>query len=179
MNEMELKILDWIQGHLSCGLLDTVMPAVTHLGDGGMLWIGLAAVLTAFPKTRKVGLAVAAGLVLEVVCCNGILKPLVARVRPCELQPAVELLVPRPTDFSFPSGHTGASFAAASALCFRRSRLWIPAAALAALIGFSRLYLYVHYPTDVLAGMLIGILLGWAGSAVSTGIWDRRGARPC
>ena len=78
MNEMELKILDWIQGHLSCGLLDTVMPAVTHLGDGGMLWIGLAAVLTAFPKTRKVGLAVAAGLVLEVVCCNGILKPLVA-----------------------------------------------------------------------------------------------------
>ena len=108
-----------------------------------------------------------AGLVLEVICCNLVLKPLVARVRPCDVNTAVQLLISRPDDFSFPSGHTGASFAAVSALCCSRSRLWIPSLVLAVLIAFSRLYLYVHYPTDILAGMLLGITSGWLGSLVS------------
>ena len=94
--------------------------------------------------------------------CNVILKPLAARPRPFEVNMGVRLLIEAPKDFSFPSGHTGASFAAAAALFFVGSRGWIPAAVLAALIGFSRLYLYVHYPTDVLAGALLGIAAGWA-----------------
>ena len=66
-------------------------------------------------------------------------------------------------DDSFPSGHTGASFSAVSALYAGRSKLWIPSLILAVLIAFSRLYLYVHYPTDILAGAAIGIMAGWAG----------------
>ena len=93
-----------------------------------------------------------------------VLKPLIARVRPCDVNTAVQLLVARPDDFSFPSGHTGASFAEVTALYAGGNRLWIPALLLAALISFSRLYLYVHYPTDVLAGILLGAAAGWLGS---------------
>ena len=113
------------------------------------------------------GAAVLAGLVLKVVCCNLVLKPLVARIRPCDVNTAVQLLITRPDDFSFPSGHTGASFAAVSALYFNRNRIWIPALMFAALIAFSRMYLYVHYPTDILAGIILGIMAGWAGSLLS------------
>ena len=110
------------------------------------------------------GAAVLAGLALEVICCNLVLKPLIAWVHPCDVNTAVQLLVARPDDFSFPSGHTGASFAAVTALYAGGNRLWIPALLLAALISFSRLYLYVHYPTDVLAGILLGAAAGWLGS---------------
>lgn len=159
----ELSVLDAIQASLRCGFLDRTMPVLTSLGNGGAIWIGCTALLLAIPKTRRTGLALALGLAVEVLCCNVILKPLVGRIRPCDVKKTVQLLVARPTDFSFPSGHTGASFAAASALYFSRSKLWIPALVLAALIAFSRLYLYVHYPSDVIAGMLIGIMAGYAG----------------
>ena len=159
----EFSVLDFIQNHLRSGIGDLVIPLITHLGDSGAIWIVLDLTLLVHPKTRKTGAALMAALTLEVLCCNLILKPFVARVRPCDINTAVQLLVPRPDDFSFPSGHTGASFAAASALYFRKSKLWLPALILAALIGFSRLYLYVHYPTDVLAGVVLGTLLGWVG----------------
>ena len=142
------------------------MTAVTGLGDGGWIWISLTVLLLLFPGTRKTGMAMALSLVLELLLCNVILKPLVARVRPFDVNTAIQLLVAPPSDDSFPSGHTAASFAAASALYFSKSRLWIPAAVLAVLIGFSRLYLYVHYPTDVLAGALLGILMGRIGTAL-------------
>lgn len=160
----ELSILDFIRTHLQCGFMDTVMPIITKLGDGGFIWIIGSAVMLILPKTRKIGVAMAVSLILEVICCNIILKPLVARVRPCDVNTAVSLLIARPTDYSFPSGHTGASFAAASAMFFGKNRLWIPAAAIAVLIAFSRLYLYVHYPSDVLAGALLGTMLGWLGN---------------
>lgn len=159
----ELSILDFIQTHLRSTVLDAAMPAITALGNGGILWIGSAALLLLLPKTRKVGAAIAVSLLLEALCCNLILKPLVERVRPYDINSAVQLLIARPTDFSFPSGHTGASFAATAALYFKKSQLWIPAAVLSVLIAFSRLYLYVHYPSDVLAGAMLGIIAGWAG----------------
>lgn len=162
----EFSVLDFIQAHLSSRAGDIVMPLITHLGDSGMIWAGLALVLLISPKTRKTGAALMAALALEVLCCNLILKPLAARIRPCDVNTAVQLLIPRPDDFSFPSGHTGASFAAASALYFIGSKLRFPALILAVLIGFSRLYLYVHYPTDVLAGAVLGTLLGWTGCAL-------------
>lgn len=171
---MDFYILDFIQSHLRCGFLDMAMPLITRLGDGGILWILSALLLLLFPKTRKTGAAVAAALVLEALFCNLMLKPLVARTRPYDINTAVQLLIAAPIDFSFPSGHTGASFAAVSALFFRKNRLWIPAVVFALLIGFSRLYLYVHYPTDVLAGVVIGILFGWLGSLLVQMI-DRRG----
>lgn len=180
---MELAILDFIQSNLRCGILDSVMTFITGLGNGGKIWIACTILLLLIPKTRKVGLGMGIALALEIVCCNVILKPFVARIRPCDINTAVQLLIERPTDYSFPSGHTAASFAAASALYFTMKvsqvdgsdsghlthlkKLWIPAAVLAGLIGFSRLYLYVHYPTDVLAGALLGIMMGWFGSVLA------------
>lgn len=167
---IELQFLDALQV-LHTQWLDRFMVFITALGNGGVLWMLIAALLLIIPRTRKLGAALAASLLLEAVCCNLLLKPLVGRARSFEVNTAVQLLVSRPTDFSFPSGHTGAAFASASALCFGGSRLWIPAGALALLIAFSRLYLYVHYPSDVAAGAVLGVMLGWLGSAVILRLW--------
>ena len=164
---MDLAILQWIQDNLRCGVLDTIMPAVTALGSGAALWLALAAVLLLRPQTRRTGWMLLGALALETVCCNLLLKPLVARPRPFALEPGVQLLITPPGDFSFPSGHTAAGFAAVSALYFGKSRLWLPALAAAVLIAFSRLYLYVHYPTDVLAGAVLGAACGWAVRAAA------------
>lgn len=163
---IDFGILDFIQTNLRCGILDVAMPLVTKLGDGGIFWICCALILLAVPKTREIGVIMAVSLVLEAFCCNVILKPLVARIRPYEVNTGVQLLIPPPGDFSFPSGHTSASFASAAALFFGRSRFGIPAFVLAVFIAFSRLYLYVHYPTDVLAGALIGIISALVGNII-------------
>lgn len=167
MLAFDFGILDWIQLHLRCGFLDTVMPLITKLGDAGILWIVLTILLLLIPKTRKTGITMAAALIFDVLLCNLLLKPLIARVRPYDINTAVSLLIAPPTDFSFPSGHSAVSFAATTALFFKKDRLWIPALILSVCIAFSRLYLYVHYPTDVLAGILLGILTGWLGYLIT------------
>lgn len=159
--QIELGILDLIQTWLRSDLLDVVVPAFTRLGNGGNIWIAWTCLLLIFPKTRRAGAMMAVSLALEGLCCNVVLKPLVARPRPFTENPAVTLLIHQPGDFSFPSGHTGAAFAAASALYFGRDCLWPLALVLAVLMGFSRLYLYVHFPSDVLAGALLGCAAGW------------------
>ena len=169
---MELAVLNWIQT-LRTGWLDGVMVLVSTLGDAGAVWIVLALVLLCIPKTRRVGVTVALALVLDVIVCNGVLKPLFDRVRPCTMNPAVELLVSCPSDASFPSGHTAASFAAAGALRAAGSCLWLPGLVLAVLIAFSRLYLYVHWPTDILGGIVVGAVVGWAGAKLISFIADR------
>lgn len=158
---IEFAILDWLQT-LHSGVLDKIMIFITTLGNSGAVWIALAAVLLIIPKTRPVGVAVALALILDLITCNLMIKPLVARTRPYEINTAVELLINKPHDYSFPSGHSAASFAAASAMFFAgtKPRLWVPAVVLGALIAFSRLYLYVHFPTDVLGGIVLGIALG-------------------
>ena len=103
------------------------------------------------------------------------LKPLVARPRPYSYFPDMTLLVPALSDYSFPSGHSFASFAASTALFLHHRAPGIAAYALAVVIAFSRLYLYVHFPTDVLAGILLGILCGWLASKIVDRLWRRRG----
>lgn len=166
----DLPILDWIQANLQCTFLDKSMPIVTLFGDGGIFWIAVALVLLIFPKYRKVGLSMGAALVLGVLVCNVTLKPLVARIRPYDLQETlgnhINLLISAQHDYSFPSGHTIASFEACVVLLLHDKRMGIPATILACLIAFSRLYLYVHYPTDVIFSLFAGILFAFLGNAI-------------
>ena len=160
---MELQILDALQT-IHTPVLDAMMCGITRLGDAGIIWILLCIVLLILPKTRKTGVILMAALRVDLVVCNGILKPLVHRIRPFDIKTGIELLVKRPTDYSFPSGHTAASFASVMALYQAgEKKIWIPALVLAVLIAFSRLYLYVHYPTDVLGGIAVGAAAGALG----------------
>lgn len=160
---IEFTILDFLQG-IRTPVGDAVMCFITKLGDAGMIWIVLAVILLLIPKTRKTGIVIMAALCIDLVVCNGILKNLFARIRPCDVNTQIQLLIARPDDFSFPSGHTAASFAAVAALYFSGERkLWKPALILACLIAFSRLYLYVHYPTDILGGIFVGLAAGYMG----------------
>jgi len=160
----ELTFLTALQG-MHTPFLDAVMLFFTHLGDSGMVWVVLTAVLLVFRKTRRVGCVLAAALVFDVVLCNLILKPMVGRIRPCDILTEVELLIPRPDDFSFPSGHTAASFTAVTALWLAGKKRWAQAALLVGvLIAFSRMYLCVHFPTDILGGVLVGVACGWLGA---------------
>jgi undecaprenyl-diphosphatase len=163
----DLPVLEWIRANLQSGFLDIVMPIITVFGDGGIFWIAWAVLLLCFPKTRRTGLGMGIALMLGVVICNIILKPGVARPRPYDMQEElgviIPLLVDRMHDFSFPSGHTIASFEAAVVLLMADKRMGIPAIILACLVAFSRLYLYVHYPTDVLVSVVLGTLFAVIG----------------
>ena len=155
---------------------------ITVLGDAGIFWIALAAVFLLIPKHRKMGLSMGVALMMGVVICNMILKPVVGRIRPYDyqlefFQKTIPLLIERQHDFSFPSGHTIASFEAAVAMLICNKKLGIPAMILAVLIAFSRMYLYVHYPTDVIASVILGTGLAFLGVfLVNKGwaLWETR-----
>jgi len=170
MQTAELAVLDWIQLHLRCDFLDWLMPFISRLSNHGEVWILLAAVLLLIPRQRRYGISVACALILDLVACNMLLKPLIGRPRPFLLRPELALLVPAPWDASFPSGHTAVSFAAVFALRAAGSPLWLPALALAAATAFSRLYLYVHWPSDILGGILLGAAAGWAGAKLTEAV---------
>ena len=151
---MEIDILNYIQT-LRTPIGDVLMPFISSLGNGGFVWIVLDIALIIIPKTRKAGIVVAFEIILDVLLCNGLLKPLVARIRPCNVVKNINMLIPIPKDFSFPSGHTAVSFAVTSALYFCKNKIWIPSVLL-----FFLMYLYVHYPSDILGGVVLGILVG-------------------
>ena len=167
----DLPILEWIQANLQSAFLDKLMPIITAFGNGGIFWIACAVLLMFLPKTRRIGFGMAFALTMGLVVCNMILKPGVARIRPYDLQETlgvtIDLLIKRSHDFSFPSGHTIASFEACTVLMLGNKKLGIPATLLAILIAFSRLYLYVHYPTDVITSIVLGILFGIIGWALA------------
>ena len=176
----DLPILDWIQAHLQSGFMDKFMPFITKFGDHGLFWMIVAAVLFIIPKTRKTGLGMAIAMMIGLLVCNVTLKPLVGRIRPYDLQAelgiTIQLLGERMHDFSFPSGHTIASFEAAVVMLKNSKKLGIPAMILAVLITFSRLYLYVHYPTDVIASIILGTLFALIGNALAGLIAPKLGA---
>ena len=159
---MEIHILDMIQ-NLRTPIGDVVVPLITRLGDAGIIWIILTVLLLIIPKTRKTGVIMMAALLVDVLLCNVFIKNLVARTRPFDVNTAVQLLVAKPQDYSFPSGHT-ASFASVTALYLAgEKKMWKAALVLAVLIALSRLYLYVHYPTDIIGGVIFGSLSGYLG----------------
>ena len=171
---LELKILDFIQENFQCRFLDVFFSTVTKLADSGIFWILLAVIFLFFKKTRKTGLMMGVALLCGLIVGNLTLKPLIGRIRPYDLNPGVSLLIDKLHDFSFPSGHTLSSFEGATVLLIRDKRFGIPAMILAAIIALSRLYLYVHYPTDVLAGAVLGITFGILAVSIVNAIDKKR-----
>lgn len=143
-------------------ILDAIMVFITTLGDGGLFWIGIGILCLFFKKYRKMGMQVLLSMLITYIIGNLILKNLFARPRPCDIDAAVTMLISRPHGHSFPSGHSMNGMAAAVALFLNNRKIGIPALVLAVLIGFSRMYLFVHFPTDVLGGFVAAILVAIA-----------------
>ena len=159
--DWEISLLNWFQ-NLHSPAADAFWGFITKFGDGGIFWILLTLVVLIFVKDKRVGWTMFGALVIDVLVCNIILKNAVQRNRPFWIFPDIPMVdgVSIPDDFSFPSGHSGASFAGAMAIFMRNKKWGIPALVLAALVAISRLYLFIHFPTDVLTGTLIGIIAG-------------------
>ena len=157
---MEIRILDFIQS-LRNPLFDSFFKLFTTIGNHGELWILIIVILLFTKRYRKIALFALGALILEVVLVEGIIKGIFERPRPFLLHENIQLIIPKPLGFSFPSGHTASAFAVATLLFLNKVPLRKTIIGLAVLMGFSRLYVYVHYPTDVLAGMILGIGVGW------------------
>lgn len=158
----EGPILLWIQEYMRGPLTDRFFAHYTALGNAGLVWIALSVLFLLFKRTRKAGIAGLLALLIGFVGTNLILKPLAHRTRPWLVVEGLAALVLEGDPHSFPSGHTCAAFAAACAWHPRLPGRWGNLALVCAvLMGFSRLYVGVHFPTDVLAGALVGILSAW------------------
>lgn len=174
----ELAILDAMQTWHT-PWLDPIVAAFTSTSNLGELWLALGLALLCIRRTRKAGVAVLAAVVIGAVATNLAIKPLFMRPRPCDVNPLATMIIPRPDGSSFPSGHTTAAFSAAAALWFSRNPkapagLIAGVTVAAVLMGLSRMYCYVHYPTDVLAGAIVGTLAGLAAARLVDWAWKRR-----
>lgn len=159
---MDMQILYAIQAMRAPWLDQLILGLTKVMGSYGQIWVIVGIVLLLFRKTRKCGIAVIVSYVLVFLVGHVVLKDLIARPRPCHVDETVALLVPRPDSYSCPSTHSAWAFAAAVAI-FCRDKRWGAAALVAAvLMGFSRMYLFVHFPTDVLLGAVLGAALGFA-----------------
>lgn len=155
---LDERILYYIQRKLKCKALDFILPKISALGNGGLIWIFISIIFIFNRDYRKSGLLILLGLFIGFILCNLCLKPLAARPRPCWNDKTIKLLIPVPHDYSFPSGHTISSVIASVILSVTVQCGYI-AITIAALISFSRLYLYVHYPSDILASIISGMLI--------------------
>ena len=159
ITEIDFSILNFLHEHLSCAFCDTFFRFLTFLGDGGIIWFIIGAVLICTKKYRKGGIVMLCAMALGFLTGNLILKNLIARHRPCWINTDIVLLIKNPTDYSFPSGHTFSSVICCTVLMKTKRTFTSFALPLAILISFSRLYLYVHFPTDILASVAYGILV--------------------
>lgn len=161
------NILLWIQEYIRNDFLTPIMTFITHLGEEGFIWIVLTVLLLIPKKTRKVGAMSAVALIIMLLINNMFLKNLVARPRPYDVIPGLTPLVPKLDSFSFPSGHTASSFAAGSVM-FRKlpKKFGVPILIFAIVMGLTRLYVGVHYPTDVLFAAFEGVVIGYLAQAL-------------
>ena len=179
IQRLDEQALVWIAQHVRCGLLDPFMKVYTQLGNTGMLFIALGLALLLFRSTRRAGFSALCAMLIGLVVVNFTIKPLAARERPWLVIENFVNLVPEKDPNSFPSGHTNAAFAFALAVSLSAPKRWMKIAAVcaAAVMGLSRLYVGVHFPSDVLAGALIGSLCGLAGAWAVKTVWERLGPR--
>lgn len=156
---IDTLILQLIQSHLRSPFMDTAMSMITSLGNGGTIWLIVILILLCIPNYRRWGIVLVCALILTALIGNIFVKNIFDRVRPCNIMPLTSMLITPPSSFSFPSGHSASSFASATVLWKMNRRVGILAFIVAALIAFSRLYLFVHYPTDVLGGIALGVFI--------------------
>lgn len=156
---LDWTILYFIQNHLTNPGMDWLMPKITMLGDFGAIWIIIAILLISIKKYRVHGLTLLLALAIGILIGNLGLKNIIARPRPCWIDHNIQMLIPMPKDFSFPSGHTLAAVIAATCLYMTNKWFGIFVIILASLIAFSRLYLFVHFPSDVLASIILGLII--------------------
>ena len=155
---MDLNFLMFIRENLTTPFLDWLMTFVSALGDGGFIWLAIGLGLLFFKKTRKCGIFMLLSLALGYILGNLVLKNIFARTRPY-LAHSVSIIIPPPSEFSFPSGHALASFSASFSV-FKFNKKWgALAICFALLIAFSRMYLFVHYPTDILGSFALSFLI--------------------
>ncbi|MDP4143636.1 MAG: phosphatase PAP2 family protein [Bacillota bacterium] len=158
LNKIDTYLLFAIKKHTQNKYLDTLMPAITRLGNLGAVWIIIAAALLLSKQNRVIGDIVFITLAISTLIGEGVVKHLVRRIRPCNYGNEIKLLINKPLSYSFPSGHTLSSFAAAEVLSVYFTQYKLIFIGIAVLIALSRIYLYVHYPTDIIAGTIIGLL---------------------
>ncbi len=161
ITSLDFSLLYLIQDNLHAQWLDSICVVLSWAFEWGIPWFLLGALLFCFKKTRTAGVVLVAAVVLVFFFNELAVKNAVRRERPCDLDTGVALLIKKPASFSFPSGHTASCFAAAGSLMFTYKRLGIPLLGFAAIMGFSRMYLFVHFPSDVIAGAALGILMAW------------------
>ncbi len=154
------KILEEIQNIFKSDFMDWLMPRISMLGDEGLIWILFGLILIISKEYRKQGLLVWIGLLLGLFFGNLIVKNVIARPRPYTLNPNIQLLIPELSDYSFPSGHTLSSTIAATIITLINKKFGWVVIPLALFIAFSRLYLQVHYPTDIIGGIVMGLIIG-------------------
>jgi len=175
---IDSDMLVHMQDNIRDPFLSEVMVLITGLGNLGLMWIGISAVLMAHKSTRKIGRICLCALICSVIINNGLLKNLIARERPFDVYSNILPLIPKPTDYSFPSGHTASSFAAACVLCRKLPKKYgVPSLILAAAIGFSRLYTGVHYLSDVLFGVASGFGISYLAEMISDAIDKKTSGR--
>lgn len=172
--KFDWEILYFIQNHLRAPFLDFFFKNITLLGELALCWLVWGIVLLFFKKYRKNCVVLIIGMLIGALIGNLILKNAVARPRPCWLEPAIELLIKNPTDFSFPSGHTLSSTIAAVILTLTNKKFGYFAIPLATIMAFSRLYLFVHFPTDIFAGAVIGLVIGFGTYFVGEKICNKK-----
>lgn len=158
ITQIDFSVLDFIQENLKCGFMDWLMVLLSRLGEGGIIWFAIAIPMLFFKKSRTCGVVMILSMGVTLLLGEFVLKNLVGRVRPCNVNTQIEMLINRPSSYSFPSGHTSSSFASATTIFQWNKKAGILALVLAFLVAFSRLYNYVHFPTDVIAGAVFGIL---------------------
>ncbi len=159
IRELDYAVLDFIQDVLSSPFMDKIMVFLTTLGDHGIIWIIICAILLISPKTRYIGFIALFALLFSLIINDNILKNVIRRDRPFIGLNHINLLIDEPTSFSFPSGHTSSSFAAAFVFGkYFKKPYAILTYVLASLIAFSRIYLYVHFTSDIIAGILMGFI---------------------
>lgn len=156
---LEGPILLWIQENVRNDILTPIVTFITHLGDAGMIWIVLAILLLIFKKTRRTGAVMTISMILNAIATNVVLKRVLARTRPYEIVEGLQNIIEKQSDFSFPSGHTACAFAGAVVIYIHCPKKYgIPALVFAVLIALSRLYVGVHFPTDVIGGAVVGTI---------------------